>query len=438
VERRHSLERRPKSLGPGIRPQVQVSEIWQHRLPSGGNVQVCLVADQQMLNQAAYRLNMLRPETVTAMDFQGINLANGGRLCLGQIVYHDGVNLNCFLFDMIQLGDSFQVLMPFLQNGQVSKLIFDVQHAKTLAQQFGITLAGIFLAPCAFEMLASRPASTMIDLLEWCGVAPPFARSEALMMERAPELWSHRPLAKDTLVVGVQSICYLHAAGHVLWMRLRSTCGPNAGHMVLNNSHTRVQTVAAVGWQLRQAGQDAPDPELNDWLARRFGKPDTSTTEPEVADNYELNTAVREGDSPRTASWRATVAKVQGSSSRAVSRSAGEPSRQRSSSPTLESWIARRNAVFKSGDQPKVHRATSLPPRPSEFIKDNESFKPTSPTMEPFRMASLNLDQLAGDGRTWAEMLDDERAGEDALFKDLQKEEQRRLAQAEGEANIAQ
>lgn len=53
-------------------------------------------------------------------------------------------------------------------------------------------------------------------------------------------------------------------------------------------------------------------------------------------------------------------------------------------------------------------------------------------------MASLNLDQLAGDGRTWAEMLDDERAGEDALFKDLQKEEQRRLAQAEGEANIAQ
>jgi len=58
--------------------------------------------------------------------------------------------------------------------------------------------------------------------------------------------------------------------------------------------------------------------------------------------------------------------------------------------------------------------------------------------MEPFRMASLNLDQLAGDGRTWAEMLDDERAGEDALFKDLQKEEQRRLAQAEGEANIAQ
>mmetsp|Transcript_30747 Transcript_30747/g.102427 ORF Transcript_30747/g.102427 Transcript_30747/m.102427 type:complete len:808 (+) Transcript_30747:120-2543(+) len=440
AERRHSVGRRAQSSGPGgVRPQVQQSAFWQQRLPSGTSVQVWLVADQNHLTQAVYRLNYLRPETVTAFDLHGVNLSSGGTLCLASVAFHDGVNQNVFMFDILQLGESFTALTDFLQHGQTSKLMYDVgTHAKICAQQFAITLACVFHAQSAFQMLSNRMPGSMIEVLEWCGVAPPHLKGTSVMMERAPALWTQRPLSKETLTFAVESLCSLLDSGHVLWRRLMTAFGQNAGQMVQATSMQRVQEAASKGWELRQAGNtgEPHDPELNDWLARRFGQ--TPEQARAIDADFLPADAVRAGDSPRTASWRATVAQMGGATTRSKSLT-----RQRSSSPSLDNWIERRNNV-KDGT-PKVHRASSLPPRGSTFISEKKEKQPlTSPLLAasgpPANFGpSVSWDAPGAAGKNWAEMLEEEKQASDVaekeseenLFKELQQEEQRRLAQAE-------
>lgn len=408
VERDRERDHRPdRNQG------VQLSEFWMHKLPNGNPVQVWIIADHGHLNQAAYRLNFLRPETVAAVDFQGVNLQSGGKLSLCLVVFHDGVCLNCFVFDLLQLGEHFRALMPFLQNNTVSKLIFDVPtHAKLCAQQFGITLAGVFHAQSAYELLVGTSANSLIDLLEWCGTAPPQARAEATMMERAPGLWAHRPLAQETIINGVHSISFLHAAGHVLWTRLCKFGGQQSAHTVTQTSQQRVQAAAAAGLQLRnqgiQAGTNVDDPELDTWLARRFGKgsPPEDMPRPE--------NIIRAGDSPRTASWRATVAQMH--PNRSKSRGPSQ-SRQRSESPSLDTWIQQRNQIKGTDEggptEPKAHRASSLPPKRSpdavQTASDRE-FKPNSPMLDAanLHLSYEQLESLKGDGRTWADVLEEE------------------------------
>lgn len=434
AERRTSAERRPKPFGPTAQMTPQVSQFWQHELPSGETAQVWFVADGGYLTQAVYQLSCLKPDTVTAVDMRGLNLSAGGTLCLVQVAFRAGTNLNCFLFDILQLGVSFQAVMPFLQNGQISKLMYDAPtHAKILAQQFGITLAGVFHAETAYEMLAVKQPVSMVDLLQWCGKASSVLKAEALMMERAPELWSHRPLAEDTLAFAINAVCILHAAGYVLWYRLCNKLGQSTAQMALQVSEQRAQAAAAAGWAVRQAGvhQDRYDPELDKWIAQRQGlQAGTLSGAPQP---YAPSPAVRAGDSPRTASWRATVAQMQSRPSTELG------SRQRSSSPTLQSWLERRSAARRSDDH-KVHRASSLPPPKSTFVGGGAAVPSMSPTLtagiEPFRLG-FHLDSLASDGRTWAEILEEEQAreaekdSEEDLFKQLQQEEQRRLVQAE-------
>lgn len=421
---------------------VQLSEFWPHKLPNGNPVQVWIVADQGQLNQAAYRLNFL--QQVAAVDFQGVNPQGGGRLSLCLVVFMDGNCLHCFVFDLLQLGDAFQALMPFLQSNTVSKLIYDVAtNAKLCAQQFGITLAGVFHAQSAYELLVGQQAGSLIELLDWCKVAPAQARAEATMMERAPELWGHRPLAKETIIHAVHSVSFLHAAGHILWTRIVGSGGNQSASMVTQASQQRVQAAVSAGWALRNQGIKATDnrydPELDSWLARRFNaKQEDGPPVPEGA--------VRAGDSPRTASWRATVAQMQPTAHRSKSRGLSQ-SRQRSESPSLEGWIAARNQV-KGTEQvavtataPRAHRATSLPPKRLDAQMGGErEYVPTSPMMTPGGLealrSELQLEALKGDGRTWAEILEDEQATEekdadDDLFKTLQQEDRRRLAEAE-------
>lgn len=223
--------------------------------------------------------------------------------------------------------------------------------------------------------------------------------------------------------------------------------GQRSAQMVTQASQQRVQGATAAGWALRQkgitAGDGNHDPELDSWLARRFGGPLPKQTEEALPEGV-----VRAGDSPRTASWRATVAQLQ--PARSKSRALSQSGRQRSESPSLDNWIARRNQVKGSEEaatskEPKARRVSSLPPKRSEFISSasDREFKPSSPplvpasAMEALRMG-LQLDSLKGDGRTWAEILEDEQAtqeeekdADEDLFKTLQQEEKKRLAQAE-------
>lgn len=440
--RRASQEpRRGKSFGPAARTGgSQPSEFWQHRLASGEVAHVWFIADQESLFQAISVLNCLRQAVVTSWDLQGINLAQGGQLCLAQLAFHDGTNQNCYLFDILQLGDHFQGLMSFLQNPQVSKLVYDANtHSKILAQHFGIAIAGVFHAQAAYEMLASRPSNNLVELLTWCGKAPPLMMHEVKMIGLAPELWSHRPLARDTLAFAVQSICALHSAGYVLWERLCTVGGSQNAHNFLQGSQQKLQQATQQGFSIRQTGiyHDRYDPELDNWLARRHGK--VSAALPKLNNMPDARapvSAVREGDSPRTASWRAAVAQLQ-----EVTRPELGGARQRSSSPTLTRWLERRhNLPETEGEvQPRhINRASSMPPS-SELLKAKvEEQVGGAAAMEALRH-SLTLEGLAGDGRTWAEILDEEKTleaeknSEEELFKTLQNEDRARIAQAERE-----
>jgi len=205
-----------------------------------------------------------------------------------------------------------------------------------------------------------------------------------------------------------------------------------------------VQTSA--GWACRNAGlwigEQGPspqeDPDMDDWLAKRFGKnkqQPARRVSPERAirlQKAELPvTAVRAEDSPRTASWRAAVAEVDGALR-------PPPSRMRSGSPTLESWLARRTKAKGGAEpEPKSKRASSVPAPRTEASEEKRVAAAADPNRSwdgPFGGTSRNfrdiLVQQDGD-RRWAEILEDEQAkDEDDLFKQLQ-DEQDRLRQAQ-------
>lgn len=289
-----------------------------------------------------------------------------------QVAFWDGGGLQCFLFDIMQLGEHVGALSQFLQNADTPKFIFNAQLAsQVLAHKFGITVAGVIDVGTAYQMLNNgQPLANLMDYLEWCGVALPGARAEWQKMDRNPELWAHRPSARPTLNYAVQGICSLHASYPLLSSRLVSFFGPTSLEMVENLSNQLVRVHATAGWSCRNAGlwigeQGVPkedgDAELDDWLSKRFSKGEGAagrrTASPEKLGLPDLPvTAVRAEDSPRTASWRAAVAQLAAPST---------ATRQRSASPTLETWIARRNAARTSSrepdDQRRARRAASMP-----------------------------------------------------------------------------
>lgn len=422
--------------------QVQASQWWPHSLPNGQAAQVFLVADPSALSQAVSRLAFQGPRSLTAVDIQGVNLrAAAGRLCLLQVAFWDGGGLQCFLFDIMQLGEHVGALTPFLSNENAPKLVYNAQLAATvLAHKFGITLAGIIDVGTAFEMLRNGVLLTsLMDYFEWCNVAVPGQRQQFSDFDKQPELWAHRPLARLTLSYAVQGICTLHATYPLLSSRLCTNYGPGALEMLSQMSHQLVTVHATAGWSCRNAGlwigeqgiakEDQDDPQLDDWLAKRFGKkgeggPRNRSASPEKnirahhAQKAELPvTAIRATDSPRTASWRAAVAELAGPS-------AGQASRQRSSSPTLEGWLARRTQVKSGKEDPKSRRSASVP-----APRANNPTEEASHT--PFDFA-LGLPPFGRsvDRRAWAEV-EQETEDNDDIFEQLREQENLRLAQAE-------
>merc|ERR1719323_2153426 len=148
------------------------------------------------LNQVTYRLNFLGPDTLAAINCVGVNLrAAAGRLCLLQVAVRDGTGLHCFLIDVMQLTDQFHNLRPFLTNPHTLKLIHDADlHATVLAHKFGVTLAGVIDTHCACEMLSGSGFKGICEFVEWCGMSMASAKQGAMILERSPEMWAHRPL----------------------------------------------------------------------------------------------------------------------------------------------------------------------------------------------------------------------------------------------------
>lgn len=237
--------------------------------------------------------------------------------------------------------------------------------------------------------------------------------------------------------------------------------------MVANASAQRLEMAASAGWACRQAGiwtaeQDYPhaapgataqpelsDAELNDWLSKRFtgkqGKDDARPSDPAAREPGTARRAAsldtrlpalvlnqlsfevaRSGDSPRTASWRAAVAQMEPNRMR---------TRQRSRSPSLDNWLARRSVVKGSANDPKSRRAASLPP-PSELLaaaQERDREKGDGEKWEKMTSLPAFAKRENAERKPWCELLEDEQAKEeeDDLFQELQQEERRRLAQAE-------
>jgi len=436
-ERRHSLTRR-NSKGPQLdRSELfqnqgyQSSDRWQQSLPLGGSAQVFLIADTNTLAQAASRLNFIEQGAIIAMDCQGWNLrAAAGVLCMLTVAFSDPSGLQVFMFDVLQLGENLWSLTPFFTNPHASKITADATtHATVLAQKFGINLAGVIDAQWAYEELNNKSLLHSYEVLDWCGLAPQFFQNEAIKLTKTPELWGQRPMARSVLSHAAQSISLLHSSSAIIWRRLAYKFGPQVFNMVANASRHRAEMAAAAGWACRNAGlytaeQDykkgkatAPaardDEDLDDWLAKRFGKPDEKPSVALRAKSVDRqpvpDTAIRQGDSPRTAAWRAKVADMNPVKM--------EPSRQRSASPTLESWLSRRGSVKERPSR----RASSLPssrehPRQSREDKEREEF-----IAGPLR--PLVFDQI--DHKRWTEIVEEEQAkageedGDDDLFEDL-------------------
>jgi len=451
-ERRHSLTRR-NSKGPQLdRAELfanqgyQPSDRWQQSLPMGGSAQVFLIADTNTLAQAASRLNFIEQGAIIAMDCHGWNLrAAAGVLCMLTVAFSDASGLQVFMFDVLQLGENLWSLTPFFTNPHASKITADATtHATVLAHKFGINLAGVIDAQWAYEELNSKRLMHSHEVLDWCGLAPPFFQDEAVKLTRTPELWGQRPMPRNVLSHAAQSISLLHSSSAIIWRRLAYKFGPQVFNMVANASRHRAEMAAAAGWACRNAGlytaeqdykkggppgpvvqqQQQDDGELDDWLAKRFGQRGDEKKVPPVslraasAERPVADTTIRQSDSPRTAAWRATMAQMNPGS---------QPSRQRSASPTLESWLSRRGSQTKP--ERASRRASSLPGRnQTREEKEREEF--ISGPLRP-----LVFDQI--DHKRWTEIVEEEQAkvgeedGDDDLFEDLKQEERRRLNQAE-------
>jgi len=268
--------------------ESQESQWWQHTLPSGQQAQVFFVADPAALSQAVSRLGFQGPRSLTAVDLQGVNLrAAAGRLCVLQVAFWDGGGLQCFLFDIMQLGEHVNALSTFLQSIQAPKFMYNASLAATvLAHKFGISLAGVIDVQSAFKMLENQSTiSCLIDYFDWCNISKPGQREEWSKMDKNPELWAHRPLARPTLSYAVQGICSLHSTYPFLSSKLCGMYGPSALEMLANVTQQLVTVQTSAGWACRNAGlwigEQGPsqqdDPDMDDWLAKRFGKSKTQT-----------------------------------------------------------------------------------------------------------------------------------------------------------------
>lgn len=414
-DRRPSPERGPfqsrrRNFGVPDRPLKfggsQQSGQWQQPLPNGSPASVYFIADQTNLQQAASRLNFLGQGLVIVMDCHGWNLKTAaGKLCLLTVAFMDG-NLQVFIFDVVQLGEQMHILAPFFTNPNATKISSDAStHAEVLAHKFGINLTGVIDAQWAYETVEKRTMVKPVEILEWCGMAPMDYKNEAERLAGNPEIWGQRPLSQPVLSHATQGICLQHAAANVMWEHLGRAFGPTAFNKVIMNSQRRAEMAAAAGWACRNAGlytaeQDyQKESDLDDWLAKRFGRqepgaPPSAAVRARSADKPKLpETAFREGDSPRTAAWRAAVAEL--------NPPRIQPSRQRSASPTLNNWLSRRDERRANARPGASHRASSLPSRERERADDEEDYFPRP--LQP-----LNFDNL--DRKRWTEIVEEDHA----------------------------
>jgi len=348
------------------------------------------------------------------------------------VAFSDNTNgLQVFMFDVTQLGEQLYSLVPFFTNANSSKITTDATtHATVFAHKFGINLNGVIDAQWAYEALEKKGMVNACHFLDWCGLTTVSFKDEAARLENSPEIWGQRPLVQQALVHATEGICLLHSAAAVMWTRLAKSFGQNVFNMVANASRQRVEMAAAAGWACRNAGlwtaeQDYPvpgdkDAELDDWLAKRFGKasekqPPPAALRARSAERPALpESAFRQGDSPRTAAWRAVVAQM--------NPPRIQPSRQRSASPTLENWLSRRGSAReqKARHAPGAsHRASSLPSRDRERDKDEDELFPRP--LQPLNFDNINR-------KNWAEIVEE---GDEEVFEDLGKAEHKRLNQAE-------
>eukprot|EP00438_Fugacium_kawagutii_P004891 Skav229204 [mRNA] locus=scaffold2439:46560:63104:+ [translate_table: standard] len=362
---------------PGRFGGSQQSGQWQQPLPNGSPASVYLIADQNNFQQAASRLNFLGQGLTIVMDCHGWNLKTAaGKLCLLTVAFMDG-NLQVFIFDVMQLGEQMNILAPFFTNPNAAKISSDAStHATVLAHKFGINLTGVIDAQWAYETVQKRTMVKPLEILEWCGMAPIEYKNEAERLATNPEVWGQRPLSQPVISHAVQGICLQHAAASVMWSHLDRAFGPTAFNKVAMNSQRRAEMAAAAAklWlcYLHLPTEDyEKEANLDDWLAKRFGRqeqaPPSAAVRARSADKPPLpETAFREGDSPRTAAWRAAVAEL--------NPPRIQPSRQRSASPTLENWLNRREERRASARPGASHRASSLPSRERErgrlFFRD--------------------------------------------------------------------
>eukprot|EP00928_Gymnodinium_smaydae_P062566 TRINITY_DN46400_c0_g1_i1.p1 TRINITY_DN46400_c0_g1~~TRINITY_DN46400_c0_g1_i1.p1 ORF type:complete len:789 (-),score=167.37 TRINITY_DN46400_c0_g1_i1:77-2443(-) len=447
---------RSSSNGPG-HYQAQKSERWLQTLPSRDTVQVSLIADAQALQQAAHQmsfLDFLGPDAMTAVAVQGIKLGTAaGRLCLVQVAFRDGAGLQCLLFDAVQLGAQQlqSALSPFLQNQNAAKIVHDAhQTATVLAHKFGISLAGAIDAQWAYETLSKTPYAPLTEVLNYCGMATPSSNEEMAKLDRTPEVWSQRPLARSVLTIAAQAACALHAAGPVLWQRLYWMLGPSANHMVAGASQQRVVMAAAAGFACRKAGLWTADPkpdavdhadndnEFDDWLARRFRGEKAASQGAAAALRAKSSEnrpaplpfgVVKAGDSPRTASWRAAMAQLD-PSGRLLQRTGARGARQRSSSPSLDNWLERRTKLKgdEAEDERPYRRARSMPARHEEEEEDEQEREARAHRLRQPLEPVVDVDH-----RAWAELLEEEQEEDDNedVFVQLKKEERKRQNQAE-------
>jgi len=305
-------------------------------------------------------------------------------------------------------------------------------------------------------------------------------------MKNTPELWGHRPFQRGVLNHAVKHMGHLSAASPVLWERLSYTFGPNIFHTVQTTSQNRANIAASAGFACRQqfktmyddqtknqphphaaamgfpdSAQVEDDGEMDDWLAKRFGKKGGASASgdkgtPASAQSATvgergapaipgigrralsqdrlplLASAMRDGDSPRTAAWRAVVAQMSAPHGGRAAASSQLGSRQRSSSPTLENWLARRT-VEKGKEPGESRRASSLPPPPRESVLEPAfgQFDGLPRTMPVYSHIDVEVDH-----RPWVEIVEEEhekeaKECEDDLFEELKQEDLRRLNEAE-------
>ena len=230
------MPRHPLKIG----GQFQQSAQWQQPLPDGSVATVYLIADQDNLQQAARRLNFVGHGAIIVMDCHGWNLkAAAGKLCLLSIAFMDGTP-QLFLIDVLQLGEQVCTLMPFFTNPNASKFTADAStHATVLAHKFGINLAGVIDAQWAYETLQKKTMVRPLEVLDWCGLAPPDFKQETLQLEGTPEVWGQRPLPQRTLTHAAQGIGLLQAAAAVVWKRLAVAFGKDVFEKVGRKSRIR-------------------------------------------------------------------------------------------------------------------------------------------------------------------------------------------------------